>query len=305
MGPLTFEEGGPINRMSLTPTMESADVGPVGTVGSDFYLCLSTRYENDSAATHMINVDMERLIRAATVRGGDREGLEVGGRVPLATRSAGVLDRPVRWYHESLGLGQANRQLFPEEGHRYVLGDGAGEAYIDVAPQSLGLEDVRLFAKWRALQSADRRSVLSLKAVTRIPTSENTAGQERTDFGVMALGRASLGAWYVHGMLGASTVRGAAHTASVLRERSTFFSLAAERSLGSSVAVVVQYHFSTPALQGFDNRELDWPLSNFVFGLAGRVGERWKWNASFQEDIPADAPAIDFTVGLGLSYLWG
>jgi len=41
-----------------------------------------------------------------------------------------------------------------------------------------------------------------------------------------------------------------------------------------------------------------------VFGLAGRVGSVWSWEASFQEDIPADAPAIDFTLGVRLSRVW-
>lgn len=163
---------------------------------------------------------------------------------------------------------------------------------------------MRLFAKWQALSSSDNRNALSLRAVARIPTADNIAGDERTDVGVMALGRVGVGAWYLHAMLGASTVRAAPLAAPVLRDESTFFSFAVERSLGSALSAVFQYQISSPALQGFDDRELDWPLSNVILGFAGHLGERWTWDASFQEDPPADAPAIDFTAGLRVTYRW-
>jgi hypothetical protein len=303
-GPLTFEEGAPISRMSYTPMMESADVAPAGSTALDLYLGLSNVFEYDSASTYLIFVDMERLITAATVRWGVTEGFEVGGRVTLETRSGGFLDPAVAWYHNLLGLGQAKRDLFPEEAYRYVLGDGAGDYYIDVGPTSMALQDVRLFAKWRLLRSADERSVLSLRGVTRVPTHKNIIGEERTDVGLMALGRVGVGAWYLHGMLGASTARAAHDIGPVLTDRSVFFSFAVERSFGASWAGIFQYQFSTPALKGIHDRELDWPLSDVIFGLAGRLGEQWKWNVSFQEDLPADAPAIDFTIGARIQYNW-
>jgi len=303
-GPLSSEEGSPVSRISYTPMMESADVVPVGAVTSDVWLGLSNMFEHDSASTHFVFVDMERLITAATVRWGVAEGFEVGGRLTLETRSGGFLDPFVTWYHELLGAGHANRDRFPEEAYRYVLTDGGQTTFIEVAPQSLALEDVRLFAKWRALASADARSVLSLRAVTRIPARENMVGSERTDVGLMALGRLGVGAWYLHGMLGASTVRAAQPIRPALRDKSIFFTLAVERSLGSRVAAIFQYQFMSPTLQGFDDRELDWPLSNIIFGVAGRWNDRWSWDVSFQEDMPADAPAVDFTLGARISHRW-
>lgn len=294
-----------MNRLSYTPMIESAEVVPAGSVAATLYLGLSNMFEHDSSATHLIFVDMERLITAPTVRWGVAEGFEVGGRLTLETRSGGFLDGPVRWYHEVLGFGQANRELFPEEAYRYELSDGAGDPYVVVEPRSLVLEDVRLFGKWQALRSEDGRGALSLRAVARIPTSSNPVGEERTDVGVMALSRFGIGAWYVHGMLGASTVRAASLLRPILRGESIFFSFAIERSLWSGVSGIFQYQISSPALRGYDDRELDWPLSNIIFGLAGRVGDQWRWDVSFQEDMPADAPAIDFTIGVRISRRWG
>jgi hypothetical protein len=38
--------------------------------------------------------------------------------------------------------------------------------------------------------------------------------------------------------------------------------------------------------------------------MSGALGERWHWDASFQEDLPSDTPAIDFTLGLRVSRSW-
>jgi hypothetical protein len=102
-------------------------------------------------------------------------------------------------------------------------------------------------------------------------------------------------------MGGAVAVRAAPELDPVLRDVSTFFGLAIERSLGRSIGAVVQYQIASPMLRGFDHRELDGVSSNLVLGLAGSWGRAWSWDASFQEDLPADTPAIDFTMGLRVS----
>ena len=80
--------------------------------------------------------------------------------------------------------------------------------------------------------------------------------------------------------------------------------IAAERSLGERVSAVVQYSLATPVVRGIGNPEVDWPSGNLVFGVTGRSGEKWRWDVSFQEDIPVDSPAIDFTLGLRVSRSW-
>ena len=80
--------------------------------------------------------------------------------------------------------------------------------------------------------------------------------------------------------------------------------LGAERALNESLAGVVQFSLATPVMKGFQDRELDRAPTNLVFGLTGRFGEAWRWDVSFQEDIPSDTPAVDFTLGMRLSRSW-
>jgi len=303
-GPLTTEEGAPLQRISYTPMVEGSDVVTPGAVVTDLWLGYSNIFEQDSSATHVLFMDMERLLSVGTVRWGVRSGLEVGGRLTFETTGGGVLDSFVLWYHDRLGFGQANRDRFPKDQYQARLTDGGATEYIDAPSGTLRLDDIRLFAKWRAASSGDGRSVLSLKAATRIPTRTTGVADERTDLALMALGRLAVGAWYLHGMAGASTARASAPLRPIMRSGTVFLTIAAERSLGSSLAGVLEYQITSPLLRGFDHRELDWPASNVLFGLAGRAGPEWSWDVSFQEDVPPDTPSVDFTLGLRVSRAW-
>jgi Protein of unknown function (DUF3187) len=303
-GPLTTEEGAPLQRISYTPMVEGSDVVAPGEVTTDLWLGYSNIFEQDSSATHVLFMDTERLLTVGTVRWGVRKGLELGGRFTFETTGPGFLDSFVLWYHNLLGFGQANRDRYPRNRYEELLTNGKQTVYIDAPQSAFRLDDVRVFAKWRATASADGRSVLSLKTEAWIPTRSTGVANERSDVALMALGRLGVGSWYLHGMAGAATVRASPELAPVMRSWSTFLMIGAERSLGSSLAGVVEYQISSPILRGFHHRELDWPSSNLLFGVAGRRGAKWTWDVGFQEDVPADTPSVDFTLGLRVSRAW-
>jgi len=303
-GPLTWEEGSPLHRLSSTPPFETVDVTPPGGVSTDLWLGFSNFFEQDSSDTHVVFLDAERLLSAATVRWGAADRLELGGRVTFETTGPGFLDAFVRWYHESLHFGQANRDRFPGDRYSQRVTDGGSTSYVDLERRTLGLADMQLFAKWSLLGSPGRGGALAVKAVARVPTRANRVTAEQADAALMALGRLGNGPWYLHGMLEATLARVPRELEGVFRSTTASFGVAVERSLGGSAGAVVQYQLTTPVLRGFEHRELDWPSSNLVLGVAGRWGESWSWDASFQEDVPADTPAIDFTFGLRVSRRW-
>jgi hypothetical protein len=303
-GPLTSEEGSPLQRISYTAMMEDADVVQPGALSIEVWNGFSNIFEQDSSSTHVLFLDLARLISTVTLRWGASETLEFGGRVTLETTGAGVLDGVIVDWHDRFGFGNANRDRFPEGGYQQRLTDAQGTTYLDVGRRRLGLDDIRAFAKWRALRSSDARSILSLRAEARVPLHADLSGDERTDFGLAVLGRLGVGGWYTHLMLGGATIRASQAAASILDSSSRFLTLALERSLGSSVAGVVQFQAQSAVLRSFEHRELDRAPTNLLFGLAGRFGDSWSWDASFQEDIPSDTPAVDFTVGLRVGRTW-
>ena len=90
----------------------------------------------------------------------------------------------------------------------------------------------------------------------------------------------------------------------VLRSYAWFVDVAAERRLAPWISAVVQYGVATPRFRGIGDTEVDGFPANLVFGVAGSVGDGWRWDVSFQEDIPANSPAVDFTLGISVSRTW-
>jgi hypothetical protein len=303
-GPLTTEEGGPLQRLAYTPTTEAAHLIGSGRFQAGLWMGYSNIFEQDSAASHELYLDLERLITTVGLRYGVAEQLELGGRLTFETTGGGILDGFISEWHHRFGLKNGNRDRYPADAYAQRLRVGSGNLRLDVPRRSMALEDVRLFAKWGLLGDANKKRALSLRVVTRIPTQQNLAGAERTDFSVMALGRLSGSRWHTHLMVGAATVRAAPEMDGALRSSGWFFSAAAERRLASWISALIQYDVATPRIQGIDDPEVDgWPL-NLLFGVAGRLGDGWRWDISFQEDIPAGSPAVDFTLGVALRRTW-
>ena len=207
VGPLTAEEGGPLQRVGYTPTTEGADLVPVGGFRADLWMGSSNIFEQDSAASHVLFLDLERLITTAGVRYGVHDRLELGGRLTFETTGGGVLDGFISWWHHRLGLGNANRDKYPDYDYAQRLEDEDGELRLDVPRRSMALEDVRLFAKWAVLGAENGRKALSLRAVARIPTQHDQVSSERTDFALMMLGRLSGSSWHAHAMAARPFVR--------------------------------------------------------------------------------------------------
>jgi hypothetical protein len=303
-GPLTTEEAAPLQRLALTPAAEGADLLGDGRFQADFWLGYANIFEQDSAATHELFLDLEQLTTATGVRWGASDRLEVGGRLSFETTGGGILDGFISGWHRTLRLGNGNREKYPLGAYEQTLRDGLGRVRLDVPRRTMALEDVGLFAKWQAWARADGRGLVSLRGLVRIPAEGDPARERRTDVALMALGRASWTRWHVHGALGGATARAARDYDGMLRRGSFFADVAVERNLAPWVSGVAQLSVASPRLQGFDDPELDgWPV-NLVFGAAGRLGDGWRWDVSFQEDIPPNTPAVDFTLGIGVRRSW-
>jgi hypothetical protein len=272
-------------------------------LSAEVWLGFSNTFEQDSTDVYELFIDLERLLSTTIVRYGIAEGLELGGRLTFETTGGGVLDPFILRWHNLFGLGNANRERYPANQYEQRLRGANNVELLDIGPRTLALTDVRLFAKWEAVASSDRGSVLGLRAVTRIPTGSGFAGA-RSDFAFVALGQLSFETWYLHGMIGASTVRASPELEAMTRRAAGHVMLGIERAFNQALAALVQFSVATPVLKGFNHRELDRAPTNLVFGLAGRWGDEWRWDVSFQEDVPSDTPASDFTLGLKLARSW-
>ena len=143
-GPLTSEEGGPLQRISYTPVTERAVTLAPGVLSTDVWLGLSNIFEQDSADTHDLLMDMERLLSTTTVRYGVIEGLEIGGRLTFETTGGGVLDSFISGWHTKFSLGNANRERYASDEFDQRLKSAHNVVLLDAGQRTFVLEDMAL-----------------------------------------------------------------------------------------------------------------------------------------------------------------
>ena len=305
LGPLTSEEGAPLQRLGLTPAMEGVTLTPRGTVRADVWLGYASIWEQDSSSVANVFLDLERLITAATLRVGVTDRLELGARATLERTGGGFLDRGVLGFHTIIRTGDRKRRDYPRDAYGQWLRDADGTLLVDIPDRSVPtLEDVRLFAKTRLLASDDGRRALGVKVEVRIPTAENTLGSERADVALTVMGRTAWRGFHLHGLVGGTSVRRSPDLAHVLRTRQWVGMLGAERPLRAGLSVVAQLTGSTQLLRDFGDHDVDGAPTNLVCGFVGRTPGGWRWEAALQEDIPPRGPSNDFALQLSLGRTW-
>jgi hypothetical protein len=305
LGPLAYEDGAPLHRVGLTASSEAAEPVPGGSTVWGLRLAYSNIFEQDSTAHHVLMVDMERLLSTAYARFGLSDRVEVGGSLTFETTGPGALDGFVTWWHTRLGAGNANRERFPEDAYDQRLEQPEVGTLLDVPRRTLGLEEARLFGKWLLAGSEQAPGALSARMTARFPVARDDPLKARTDVGISLLGRLSKGGWHAHSVVGATTVRTTSvREANLLRGQAYHGMVGVERSMGEGWAALVQYHYGSPLFRSFEHRELDGPSMNLVVGVAGRGGAHWRWDVSFQEDLPPDTPAADFALGIRIARTW-
>ncbi len=304
LGPLGAEEGAPLQRLGYTPMAEAAAPVPKGVLRTDLWIGYSNIFEQDSTADHVLYLDMERMITAMTVRYGVAERLEVGARATLETAWGGFLDGFMISFHERLGLGVRNRPSYRNGGYGEFLRDGDGRTLVEVSRRELSVDDVRLFAKWRALGAGDAPGTLAVRAVTRVPTAQPRVGSERADVALMLLGNVAWHGFRMHGMAGGSTVRRGPDMMDVLRGHQWFGMVGMERPIRDRLSAVVEMTGSTQLLRDFDDHDVDGAPTNVVFGVVGVTEGGWRWEIGWQEDLPPRGPSLDFTFQVALGRAW-
>ncbi len=305
LGPLTSEEGAPLQRLGLTPAMEGVTLTPRGAVRADVWIGYASIWEQDSSAVANVFLDLERVVAAATVRIGVADRLELGARATLERTGGGFLDRGILGFHRLIRMGDRRRRDYPRDTYAQWLRDADGKLLVEIPGRSVPtLEDVRLFAKGNLLTSADGRRALGVKAELRIPTADNTVGPERADAALTLMGRTALGSFHVHALVGGTTVRRSCELADVLRNRQWVGMLGVERPLNPRLSVVAQLTGSTQLLREFGDHDVDGSPTNLIIGFVGRTRGGWRWEAALQEDVPPHGPSNDFAVQLSLGRTW-
>lgn len=161
-------------------------------------------------------VDGDSLTIDTTARRGLRSDLDLGLRVPLRWRGAGVLDGPIDFWHELTHLPDSHRPDFLRNAFRIEGLTEEGGSFSWQGDNGWGLGDVELEVRWRVAGAPDARTA-SVAVVGRVslPTGTGSFAGQGPAAGAQIVVGSPLGkSWDAYGGVG-GTFQGATQQSGV------------------------------------------------------------------------------------------
>ena len=304
LGPLRGVERNPLYRLFLTPVVDDADLVAAGHFAVTFSTAYSNIFERGDSPTHSIVFDLERLATAVTVRFGLGADFEAGLRFGTQSNWGGFLDPFIQRLHGFFGLPNADREQTANGSYGVFISDLQTFDLLMKVPSGTSVDDPVAHLKWRVAGRSGSPSALALELSGKLPLGSEAVSSGRADLGVELSGRRSWAHTHLHASVGAVLLAASSELHRFMRGVAGIASLALERRVTGSVAVVAQVQGGTPYARRFDAADLDGIPMNLVLGLAGEVPGGWTWQASFAEDVPPFGPSVDFTLDIQLSRHW-
>lgn len=254
-------------------------------------------------------VDGEHGTLHVDVRHGWRPGVELGLRVPLRWRGAGVLDGVIDWFHgftRKLGLPDNERPSFLRRQFRVLGTDTQGRPLDFTGRAGTGLGRVEVSARvalTRAARAASaRRDVWAVAFVPRValPTGSGPFDVPGVEGGAQLVAAHGLGTrWDV--FVGAGLTFGGARRVDGLdytRTRGHVFA-AVEWRPARRLGLQLQLDAAGRSIEGV--AEYPTPASYLRFGAQLDVGPRWRLSGGFSENIANQQGTTDFGVFAGVA----
>ncbi|MEZ5359190.1 MAG: DUF3187 family protein [Candidatus Zixiibacteriota bacterium] len=119
-------------------------------------------------------LDLEIIQNIFSASTGIGNNLEVGVSVPMLSRFGGKLDKFISHFHDSFGLGQSDRDKFPENNILVSYVDEAsGDTIIvlDKSKQGTIIGDISLTSRWQAFLGDSWLKSVMVSGLLRFPTA--------------------------------------------------------------------------------------------------------------------------------------
>jgi hypothetical protein len=300
-GPLRIAERNPLYHLFLTPMVLGADVLAAGERWIGIGSAYSNVFERNQGETLQQLFDLERLHSTVTVRQGVRDGLELGVQVGVQHSWGGFLDPLIQGVHTTFGFPNAGREQVSDNAFGLRLA-GVGDAapvYLDL-PSGFAVDAPRLFGAWRLAGGREADRALTARATWKLPWGDARATTGRSDVAVELAARRSWGRRHLHLAAGAVRLDAPARLRPLMRPAAVLGTIGIEHTHSERLALLAQFTGSTAYTRATDFSDLTRPAVNFALGAQGRLGG-WQWQVSFAEDLPANSPAVDFTLDVQLA----
>ncbi|MEQ9568678.1 MAG: DUF3187 family protein [Longimicrobiales bacterium] len=305
LGPLRVAERNPLYHLFLTPTVEGTEVLEGGAWRVGISTAYSNIFEYNSSEAFLQLFDLERASTVVALSRGLGGGVEIGASLGLQHNWGGFLDPAIQGLHDLFGLPNADREKVENGGFDVYLGSRARrpQVFIDLPPGT-GMEAPRAWVAWRLAGGPRSRGDITLRTTVKFPGGDHRASSRGTDVAAELAVRRSWGATHLHASGGLVRFEVPTRLAPIMRDEAWFGSVALEQRVASWLSLVGQFFGGSRYASGFGFEELDNLPLNLAVGGRGRLGEAWRWQVSFTEDVPPNSPSVDFTLDVALTRTW-
>jgi len=299
-GPLSIVNHSPSNELFLSPLPEKATVLPAGD--SEFMLKLDwvNNIIRELAEGIIVDYDFESVVTTAEYRRGLLGG-EFSARLPLTSRSHGVLDGIIADWHTAFGLKNGHRDILPDYMYHYTIVTREGLVYNDEG-DTAGVGDLALAYKYPLWNRGEGRDAAAVRAGLKVPVGspDKALGSGNWDFQLGALYQRQFGERWRGYVNIDMVVIGAPDWDNVGHQDTLTTLWAAEYAVTEGTTLVAQYRTQKNALR-VGHYEADKDSQELSLGFNHRLSEQLVWSGGFSEDInPETAP--DFVMMTTLNW---
>ncbi len=250
-------------------------------------------------------LDLEIIQNIFELSYGMGNDLEIGISVPVLSRFGGKLDGFITKFHNHLGLGQAGRDVFPEDNLlvRYVNNAGETVIILDEASKGTILGDISIFSRWQVYRGSSTVQSVIVSGLLRFPTAtvRDFYGSGGTDIAL------SLSTVYRLSPLFVYTTIGYGHYGSRslydinLRSQQWTLFTALELPLSDRFSLIVQEMVNSGAT--WDASEFAQPTFEFILGAKHRLFDNVLLEYGVMENMFFFNNSNDFGINFGITVL--
>lgn len=267
--------------------------------GNDFGW--SQQFAGELPGDRRFLVDGEHRTLDLEIRRGASARLDVGLRVPLRWRGAGLLDGVIDWWHgltKKLGLPENSRSFFFSNRFRVEGRDAAGRP-LAWTETGTALGNVEADARWAIARSASGRARAAVVARAMLPTGTEAFATRSLGGGLQLVGGRAVGErWDFQAGLG-GTLESKAAIDGIRYSRGRVHGFAAtEWRTGRRFSLLVETSAASRLIANLARYPgLQWYLN---LGARMNLDSGWTIEGAFSENIAQQQATTDFGVQVGV-----
>lgn len=267
--------------------------------GSDFSFS-QTGPAEDPASDRRFIVDGEHRTFELAARYGLSDTVDVGIRIPVQWRGAGVMDAFIDWFHEVFPSDDNDRPFFDRDRYRVEGRDGAGAYSTWNDAHGTGLGNVELLASWAVVAPRARRDWrVALIGRLGLPTGTGPFVTGSVDVGVqVALAKQIVRRWDVYGGFGGTYYSSRRTRGWEYLPLRAYGFLAIEYRPWSRVSILLQSDYGSRLIGNIR----EYPAVQWYVQVGAKydLSARWRAVLGITENIIDQQSTLDVSIWLGL-----